>query len=101
MPKDKPKLDKYTQKVLDQEKAEKAKLERIARLKDACQRMFSTEYGRLIAKDMMHFSNLYNPNKEMNNPYIMGAERGKESFYLKYIKNMLTADQLALIERTD
>ena len=82
----------------DKQKQDEQSKAQIDLVKKACRSVFSTEYGIIVARAMMKVSGMYALDKNMLNPYEIGAERGKEYMYKFFIKGMLTDDMIAKIE---
>lgn len=62
-------------------------------LKEACQRLWSTDDGVKVARAMMIESGIYNLEKGK-----IEDQKGKEYMYLMFVKRILTAKQLCDIE---
>lgn len=93
-------VEKLLKQAQEREERNELSKKEFAELKKACRGVFSTRNGKVLAQAMMKFSGIYRINKEMNNPYVMGRERGQEFMYLFFVKGMLSSEQLSQIEIT-
>ena len=95
----KSKAEEMLERKEKDEEAKAIQAKEFEELKIACQKVFSTPTGIMLAKDMMKKSGIYRLEKECNNVGKMSEERGREGMYLYYVKHMLTPEQLLKIER--
>ena len=93
--------DKLLEQRRKQEELNQLTKEEAEELKKAAKAVFSTREGIKVAKFMMKASGIYRPNKNLSNPYEMGAERGKEYMYLILIKGLLNPELIAEIEKKE
>ena len=93
------KIDELLKRSEDREAQVDLTEKEIADLKLACRQVFTGPNGKVIAKAMMKLSGIYKLNKNLTNPAIMAAERGKEFMYLFFVKGMLTPEEISAIER--
>jgi len=92
-------VDALLKRSEEQKQKQELSQEQADKLKKACRGIFTTESGIIVARAMMKASGIYKLNKNLMNPYEMGAELGKEFIYLHFVKGMLEPEQLMKIER--
>ncbi len=81
------------------EELDKISGKELENLKAAAISIFSRAEGIVFARAFMKVCGLYKIEKNNNNLYEMGKERGKESLYLFFIKGLLPEDIVATIEK--
>jgi len=86
-------------------KQEKAKVEKQKQFEEEMQSLkadanicFGSTSGKRIAKSMMKVSGIYNINKNVTDPVLMGEHRGMAKMYLVFIKGMCSQDLISDIE---
>ncbi len=100
-------IEDFATNALERQKKEKeAKEKRLnlnkkefEKLKVACEYIFRLSEGKILAKAMMRMSGIYTHNKNNNNLYEIGKERGKEEMYLFFVKGMLPTRIVMDIEK--
>lgn len=98
--------DKTIEKIIaDREKKKKAQEaqaqfneKELQDLKDSMEIICRRPEGIIFARAFMMLSGLYKLNKNNNNLYEIGVERGKEQLYLFLIKGLLPDDLISEIE---
>jgi len=88
-------------KSKEQEEKQQKFKEEALELKKACEGVFSTPNGIVLARAMMRASGIYKLPKNISNPLEMAAQAGKEWMYLTFVKGVLSPEQLMKIERKD
>jgi len=83
----------------DKAKAQEAFEEEMKALKQDADICFGSPAGKKIAKAMMGVSGIYNVNKNVTDPALMGEHRGMAKMYLIFVKGMCSPDVIAEIER--
>ena len=95
-------IEEIIQRTVDKkEKPKKAlelSIEEAKKLKMACNNVFSSADGIVVARAFMRFCGLYGSKKNNNNLFEIGKERGKEEVYLFFFKSMLDNELINEIE---
>lgn len=84
-----------------EKKQEDISQQELEKLRIAANNIFNTPDGRLFAKAFMRLSGIYKQNKNNNNLYEIGKERGKEELYLLLFKGLLADDIIIEIEKKE
>ena len=87
------------EKARQKEEAQRLFEAEMESLKADANHCFGSPSGKKIAKFMMKVSGIYNVNKNVTDPALMGEQRGMAKMYLLLVKGMCSSDIVAEIER--